>query len=303
MQTTYSPPAYPPPHLADPDSQFAPVGVDGLRVHYKMMGSGDPPLLLLHGSFLNLFSWREVMEPLARQHQVVAFDRIAFGLTARPLISHPPGGRAANNPYAPEAQADLTVALLDTLGIEKAVLVGNSTGGTMALLTALRHPTRVQGLVLVGAMAYSGYAVSEVPSWMLRIIPETLVARLVQVVFRRVLNPILRSFYRPDAPPAPATLAHYRAMLMWGPWGAALWQLIRATHHLHLETPLATLNTPTLVVTGEQDRTVPVEQSERLARELPNGQLVVLPGCAHLPHEERPELFVNAVTSFLSVLL
>lgn len=297
------PPTSPPPHLADPDSQFALVGVDGLRVHYKTMGEGDPPLLLLHGSFLNLFSWREVMEPLARQHQVVAFDRIAFGLTARPLVSHPPGGRALHNPYAPEAQADLTVALLDTLGIEKAVLVGNSTGGTMALLTALRHPTRVQGLVLVGAMAYSGYAVSEIPSWMLRIIPETLVARLVQVVFRRVLNAILRSFYRPDAPPTSATLAHYRAMLMWGPWGVALWQLIRATHHLHLETQLATLDIPTLVVTGEQDRTVPVEQSERLARELPNARLVVLPGCAHLPHEERPDLFVNAVTPFLSTIL
>jgi pimeloyl-ACP methyl ester carboxylesterase len=129
--------------LADPDSRF--IEVDGMVVHYKIGGQGSPAILLLHGFGASVFSWREVMEPLSWYGMVVAFDRPAFGLTSRPM----PEEWTGQNPYSPEAQSDLTVALMDKIGIEKAILIGHSAGGSIAVLTALRHPERVQALILV----------------------------------------------------------------------------------------------------------------------------------------------------------
>ena len=83
----------PPQELADPDGRF--IAVDGLQVHYKIAGQGEPTLILLHGFAASTFSWREVMEPLATNATVVAFDRPAFGLTERPL----PGEWSGENPH------------------------------------------------------------------------------------------------------------------------------------------------------------------------------------------------------------
>ncbi len=141
---------------ADADSRF--IDCNGFRVHYKLFGRGDILIVLLHGSFLSIRSWREVAGPLSENATVLIFDRPAFGLTSRPL----PGKHGVPR-YSPEAQSDLIVDLMRALGFEKGVLVGNSTGGTLALLTALRHPESVMALVLAGAMVYSGYATSEVP--------------------------------------------------------------------------------------------------------------------------------------------
>ncbi|NTV47173.1 MAG: alpha/beta fold hydrolase, partial [Chlorobiales bacterium] len=102
--------------LAEADSRFIDCG--GYRVHYKLYGSGKPPyILLLHGSFLSIRSWRHVVQPLAEGTTVIAFDRPAFGLTSRPIPSKDNKIR-----YTAEAQSDLVVALMDKLGIDRAVL-------------------------------------------------------------------------------------------------------------------------------------------------------------------------------------
>jgi len=93
-----SPATLPIEQLADPDSLF--VDVDGLEVHYKVAGQGEPTVVLLHGFAASVFSWRKVMEPLSEVGMVVAFDRPAFGLTERPM----PGEWGEENPYSPEAR-------------------------------------------------------------------------------------------------------------------------------------------------------------------------------------------------------
>ncbi|MDP3046159.1 MAG: alpha/beta hydrolase, partial [Chloroflexota bacterium] len=139
-----------PESLADADSRFADVG--GLRVHYKASGSGEPVFLLLHGFAASVFSWREVLKPLGTMGTALAFDRPGFGLTSRPL----PGEWVGESPYGVEAQAKLTIAILDRLAAKQGVLIGNSAGGAVAILTALRYPDRVRALVLVDAAVYSG---------------------------------------------------------------------------------------------------------------------------------------------------
>ena len=101
----------PPEQLADSDSRF--IDVNGVKLHYKTLGSGEPALILLHGFAASTFTWREVMAPLAELGTVVAYDRPSSGLTERPL----PGDWTGESPYSPEAQVAQLVGLMDALGI------------------------------------------------------------------------------------------------------------------------------------------------------------------------------------------
>ena len=273
--------------------------VNGFNVHYRFAGNGKPLVVLLHGSFLSLRSWRLVFDGLADTASVIAFDRPAFGMTSRPLPSM--GTKVS---YTPEAQSDLVIALIKKLGFNKAVLVGNSTGGTIALLTALRNPECVAGLVLADAMIYSGYATSEVPAFIKPALKmmSPLFASLMKVMITRLYDRLIRAMWFNKERLGSDVLAAFRHDLMTGNWSRAFWELFSETHHLQLDERLKTLSRPSLVITGEHDSMVKKEESIRLANELPCAELVVVPDCGHLPQEEKPEVFVLAIRNFLKTI-
>jgi pimeloyl-ACP methyl ester carboxylesterase len=272
------------------------IEVNGFKVHYRMAGTGKPLVVLLHGSFLSIRSWRFVFDELSKTTTVLAFDRPAFGHTSRPLPS-----KATGVSYSPEAQCDLVIALMKKLGFSKAVLVGNSTGGTLALLTALRYPQHVEGVVLAGAMIYSGYATSEVPAFIKPAMKAMtpLFSRLMKFLITRLYDRNIRGFWYNKERLSDDVLAAFRSDLMIGDWSRAFWELFLETHHLRLDERLKTMSLPSLVITGEHDLTVKTEESIRLARELPCAELVVVPDCGHLPHEEQPDAFLVAIRKFL----
>ena len=280
---------------SSPDRHF--IEVNGFKVHYRMAGTGKPLVVLLHGSFLSLRSWRFVFDKLSENVTVLAFDRPAFGFTSRPLPS-----TATGVSYTPEAQSDLVIALIKKMGFSKAVLVGNSTGGTLALLTALRYPQHVEGVVLAGAMIYSGYATSEVPAFMKPAMKSMtpFFSRLMKFLITRLYDRNIRGFWYNKERLSDDVLAAFRSDLMIGDWSRAFWELFLETHHLRLDERLKTMSLPSLVITGEQDLTVKTAESIRLARELPCAELVIVPDCGHLPHEEQPEAFLLAVKKFLN---
>ncbi len=151
---------FPAKSLADPDSRF--TDINDLSVHYKMVGQGEPVFILLHGFAASVYSWREVMQPLADIGTVIAFDRPAFGLTERPLEWD------GENPYGPEFQVELVIGLMDQLNINQAILVGNSAGGAIATLTTLNYPQRVEALILVDAAIYNGGGAPSWASWLIQ---------------------------------------------------------------------------------------------------------------------------------------
>ncbi|MCG8344090.1 MAG: alpha/beta hydrolase [Chlorobiales bacterium] len=279
---------------ADPDSRFLETG--GFRVHYKISGSGGPLIVLLHGSFLSIRSWRDVAGPFSEKATVLVFDRPAFGLTSRPIPSSKNNVR-----YSAEAQSDLVVQLVKRTGHEKAVLVGNSTGGTLALLTALRYPEHVQGLVLAGAMIYSGYATSEVPSFIKPFLTgmSPVFSRLMKFLITRLYDRNIRGFWHNRELLCDEILAAYRRDLMVGEWSRAFWELFLETRHLGLQKKLGDLEIPVLVITGEHDLTVRTEESLRLAEDIAGAELEIIPDCGHLPQEETPDAFAAAVIAFL----
>jgi pimeloyl-ACP methyl ester carboxylesterase len=135
-----------PDALADPDSSF--YEINGVRLHHKVCSHEDEessggqssdatatdatrnqigvPILLLHGFGASVFSWSRVMRPLARVvfSKVLAFDRPAFGLTSR--TSWPHDDTKPINPYSMAFSVMATLAFIDYIGAEKAVLVGYS---------------------------------------------------------------------------------------------------------------------------------------------------------------------------------
>ncbi len=282
--------------LADTDSRF--VEIDGVTVHYKQMGQGEPALILLHGFGASTFSWREVMQPLSEAYTVVAFDRPAFGLTERLL----PGEWQGRSPYSPEAQVDLLFGLMDALGIERAVLVGNSAGGTVSLNAALANPERVQGLVLVDAAVYG---TGGSPAWVRPMLNTPQMDRLgplfVRSIAARGMELLTTAWHSPEAI-TPEITAGYRKPLQAENWDVGLWQLTKSSHASDMAGRFGELQMLVLVVTGDDDRIVPTDESIRLGSEIPGAELVVFENCGHVPQEECPAVFLQAVELFLQRL-
>ncbi|MGD8621703.1 MAG: alpha/beta hydrolase [Anaerolineales bacterium] len=279
--------------LAGPNSEF--VEVHGLEVHLQQSGEGTPPLILLHGFLASTFTWREVLDPLASDHLVIAFDRPAFGLTERQLPPYPNGV----NPYTPSSQVELSIGLMDTFGVEQAVLVGNSAGGTIAMLTALEHPDRIAALVLVDPAVYTG---GGAPPFVRPLLQLPQIRRIGPLFVRYVRNwglELLEGAWHDPSRITPEIVAGSTLPLQADNWDRALWEFTLASREPDLVDRLDEFQMPVLVITGDDDRVVPTEQSIRLAGEIPGAKLVVIPECGHAPQEECPREFLQAAQDFL----
>ncbi|MHB9034241.1 MAG: alpha/beta fold hydrolase [Anaerolineae bacterium] len=285
--------AVPPEQLADPDSLFITVG--GLKLHYKRYGSGLPVYLLLHGFGASTYSWREVTASLAQQGSVLVPDRPGYGLTQRIV----PQGQGAENPYSVAGQSALLTRFLDALGVDQVILVGHSAGGTVAVQFALDYPGRVQALVLVDAAVYHlerrlGFLQAVIRSrWAYRLglLTTRSLAKRAETLGR------LAWYDFSQAPPD--YIEQYVKPLRSNDWDVGLWEATRAMQPLNQVNRLSELQMPVLVVSGAEDRVVPLADAERLARVVANAELAVIPRCGHLPHEECPHEFLAVVTGFI----
>ena len=280
--------------LADPDSLF--VEADGISIHYKTAGSGEPAIVLLHGFGASQYSWREVIPTLAETHTVYAYDRPAFGLTERPTDWE------GENPYSRTASVSQLHALLDTWEVEQAILVGNSAGGGVAMEYTLLHPERVKALVLVspalggGGGPYSRYRWLFNTPQMQRIGPV-----LVRSISESGLDTITQAWHDPSRQPAD-TILLYTKPLKAENWDFALWQFTTASQPSSLPEQLDEFSLPVLVITGDDDRIVPTQGTIENAGKIPGAELVVLPACGHVPQEECPEAFLEATNAFLTTI-
>lgn len=288
----------PPQDLADPDSIF--LEINDLNVHLKRSGQGEPVFILLHGFGASTFSWREVIDPLSAYGMVIAYDRPAFGLTERPLSWE------GANPYSQESNIDLLIGLMDEMGIELAILVGNSAGGTLATAFTLAHPARVQALIQVNAAIYQTRPDVPILNWLLST-PQ--VDHIGPLIARRLAGRQGDAFIRsawsdPSQVEAnPEIIAGYRKPLMADNWDRALWEHTKAASPPGLAERLIEIQAPTLVIAGADDQIVPLEGSLRLAEDIPSTSLVVIENCGHLPQEECPADFMAAINDFITTVL
>ena len=285
---------YPARALADEDSEF--IRINGVELHVKSTGQGQPAYVLLHGFGASLYTWQAVMQPFSRLGRVIAYDRPGFGLSERPLAWQ------GLNPYSGDAQVQLLLGLLDHFSLSKAILVGSSAGGSIAMQAALQYPQRVPALILADPAVYIHRGS---PGWLHCLLASPQMRHMGPLLARAMLrhgSQLLGMAWH-DPQLIPADMAEkYRKPFQVENWDKALWEFTLAGWPIDLAGKLDELKLPVLVVTGDDDRIVPTAHSVRLAGELPNASLKVIARAGHLPHEEQPGRFMEAVSEFISRL-
>lgn len=245
---------------------------DGVRLYHELHGAeGAPPLILLEGMGGDIPGWRRNIPVLARELRVIAYDFRGNGNSDEPL------GAVTMSTFVED-----TVALLDSLGIERAHVYGQSFGGMVAQEMALTRPDRVRTLILgcthVGprhAVRAKSSKVSKGEPW--------------------------RAMYAPGFPDRhPEHVAEDLRIGAAQPkhpeGGRRQWEAMQGFDSYEW---LPGLRVPTLILHGTEDQAIPSANARVLAERIPDAELVLLEGAGHLYHSERSEAADAVVLDFV----
>lgn len=264
------------------------VDVGGARVRVREEGALDaPPVLLVHGFTHSLETWDGWADALKSDYRVIRYDLLGHGLT----------GPDPKERYAPTERAAFIGDLMDALGLEHAVIAGNSLGGLAAWRFAANNSQSVDGLILISPGAFplngAGDEPAEIPAAMkayLLTAPEAGVRASAEII------------YGDDAKVTDARVAVMRDMIRREGNGAAM---IKSLEEFTLPDPtadLARVAAPTLILWGEDDIIIPIEQGRRIAEIIPGARMITYPGVGHAAQEEAPEATVADAVEFLNAL-
>ncbi len=256
-------PVLPAPVYRTVDSVIA----NGIVVAFDAAGAG-PPLVMLHGaSSIGQDDWGAQVASLGRAFRCIVPDARGHGRTR---------WDAARGLRYEDLVADLS-GFVDGLGLDTFHLAGFSMGGMTALGFAARHPNRVLSLVLVGVSAERE--------------PRTTVLRRIADVARVDAH---------DPAWAAVLARRHDGDQGEGSWRRLLPAIVGMVEGQPTLRPadLHEIDAPTLVVVGDRDPFVPVDQAWRLSRQLPSGRLFVAPDCGHEVTARRPILFNEACAGF-----
>lgn len=280
------------------------VRVNDLDVHvvakeYSGTCSCDAPLIvLMHGFGASTFSWREVAEQLSKFGKVIAYDRPAFGFTERPTTW------SGINPYGFEGNFMLLDGLIAKYAANRqVVLVGHSAGGQLAAEYARLNPSKVSALILVDPAVLTTGGGPEGLEWFYQI-PQ--VAKLGPILVSSIAssgdNLLRESFYDKSVLTQKIFNGYHQPLKVKG-WEKAFWNFATAPRKNQLVEHLGELTAPTLLITGDTDTVVPTKDTIRLNSLMPNSELEVIKKAGHLPHEEQPAAFLDAVSKHWKFLL
>lgn len=259
--------------LPAPDREESTVG----GLYYEARGSG-PPVVFLHGFSLDRRMWSAEAAALADSHRVILYDQRGHGRSPAP-----------EEPFEPSQ--DLA-SVLDALAVERAVLVGLSSGAEVAIDFAVRFPERVAGLVLASP-GLSGYRPQGSFDWMGPVMAALREGDAREATERWLETPLMA------LPGAPEADAKMRAIVR---DNADIW-----TQSPELRRPfdppaidrLEGIAVPTLVIVGEEDLVDTRHVGSILAERIPDAELRIIPGAGHLVNLAAPETFRDALAAFL----
>ena len=253
------------------------VTVFGARIHYVDVGAG-PTVILLHGLADDVGVWGAVMPALAAKHRVIALDQVGFGRSDKPLLN-----------YRVSTFVDFLDGFLNELKIKRASLVGNSLGGWVAADFALKHPDRIERLVLSDAAGYAALAKTMDPRALnaLHLASREDIRYLGPLTFRdkRFYEDVDLAFKQRVAAGDSYTVSQ-------------LLDSMRRGENV-LDGRLGAMEKPTLILWGRDDKLIPVNFAARFNKEINASRLRIIDGCGHMPQVECPEKFNDALLQFL----
>lgn len=260
------------------------VEVDGTRIRYLEAGAGAT-VIFLHGLGASMYAWRKNLTPLdSAGYRVVAFDNRGFGFSGKPA-----GG------YDNAAYVRLLAALMDSLHVPDAVLIGHSMGGAIAAEAAIELPQRVRGLVLI---ASAGLGARE--PLLFRVARWPVIGPLMLAFRGRGLTErLLKSTYADPRKVTPADVDQYYAPMAEPGYGRALRVVLREFRSDALNGRLDRIAAPTLVLWGEDDRWIPPILGRALASQVPRSAFLTVRHAGHSLQEEAPDEVNRLVLKFL----
>jgi pimeloyl-ACP methyl ester carboxylesterase len=271
---------------ANAESEFMDLG--GMAVHYRDEGSpaDATPIVLLHGTSASLLTWDGWTEALTASRRVIRLDLPGYGLT----------GPAPDGDYSMAFYVRFLREFLQKQGVRQFYLAGNSLGGRIAWEYALAYPDDVRQLILIDAAGYPTSAprplvmrVASTPVLkdILRYItPKFLVERSLKEVYAddsKVTGPLVQQYYDMACRAGNREAFAARAGVVYG------------DSYLRLNQ----IKIPTLILWGEADTWIPVENAYKFQTDLPDNRLVIFKNLGHIPHEENPAETVKEVLAFL----
>jgi pimeloyl-ACP methyl ester carboxylesterase len=268
------------------------IELGGRQVNYVDIGSGDAtPVVFVHGLGGQWQNWLENIPRAATERRAIAVDLPGFGLSELPRekVTIPGYGRFVST-------------LLDRLGLERAHLVGNSMGGLVCSEVAIQFPDLVERLVLVSAAGISTASVLKAPVVTLAraaaAVTAFTAARHRDIASRRLTRHA-----------ALALVARYPSLLkadvawealMKGTGKPGFDDALLASLGYDYRERLPEIRHPTLIVWGEQDSILPVEDAHEYERLIEDSRKVVMENTGHVPMVERPAAFNDTLMEFLA---
>lgn len=268
------------------------IELDSVKIRYWSAGEGEP-IILLHGGNSCIEIWSLNINALAKHYRVYAFDMVGQGLSDKPIAD-----------YSLDYQVGFLQRFMDAFDINRATLIGNSMGGSIALKFAIELPQRVNKLVLVSSFG---------------------LGREIDF-FKRFLAtfPFFVNLSRPSHLGAKAMLSScvYNDQSFPAEWVELSYQYFKLPNKKRviksmvntnfsfwglknevfkpIVTQLKNINAPTLVFWGKQDQVIPVKHSNIAAKQIPNCRLHVFDRCGHWAQVEYPAEFNQMTLEFLN---
>lgn len=255
------------------------IEANGVGLRYELTGSGDRTLVLIHEMGGTLESWNLVVPKLSASRRVLRYDTRGAGLSEK-----------VRGELHLDTMVDDLVALLDAVKLtDKVALVGCAVGGAIALHSAVRFPQRVTAVVV------SSPATGISPDRRAAVLAR--VEQMERKGLRAVVDDTLAAGYPPELRQDAERFQAFRARWL-GSDPASFAAIYRMLAAMELQSELASIACPVMVIAGALDRTRPPAMVEPIARSIPGAHYAVLP-TGHYAAVQTPDLLATALGNFL----
>jgi pimeloyl-ACP methyl ester carboxylesterase len=269
------------------------VEVDGNRINYVDMGEGDgTPVVFVHGLAGQWQNWIENLPRLARDRRVIASDLPGFGMSPMP----------ADGEVSIQGYGRVIQRFCETLGLDRIALVGNSMGGFITAEVTIQDPERVERLVLISAAGLTSSNVYEAPTAVLGRVAQTITAATAANHKRMARRPRGRHMSLALVARHPSKLKADVAWeaLMKGADKPGFRAALMASVRYDYRERLSEIACPTLIIWGENDSVITVEDAHQYERLISDSRKTVMEDTGHVPMVERPRAVNAVLLEFLS---
>ena len=258
--------------------------VNGITMAYSDQGTGLP-IVFLHAFPLNRTMWAAQEKALSSQFRIITIDLRGHGESDAPLWR-----------YTLEQSADDVNALLDHLAIQRALFVGLSMGGYILFALYRKYAARMKGLILADTRALTDTSEgNEGRFQMAQTAYKQGPSAIADIMLPKLLSPS-------TVQTKPDLVQQVRAMIEGNQISGIAGDLMAMAERPDSVPLLSQITCPTQIIVGELDQATPPSDAKLMADQIPNAQLAIIPGAAHLANLEQPEAFNQIVAAFATEL-